>query len=56
MIWGKAVGLLGFMPSRPRDEVDRFFDLEYRRESADYRDVLNREFRKGLKNSSETAK
>lgn len=56
MIWGKAVGLLAFTPRRGNVEIDRYFDLEYRRESADYRDILNREFRKGLKTSGDSAK
>ncbi len=55
-MWGKAVGLIGFKPTRANDEIDRYFDLEYRRESADYREMLNRELRDDLKKSRGSAK
>lgn len=48
MIWGKAVGLIGFQPMRRGDEVDRYVELEFRRESADHRETMKREIRKGL--------
>jgi hypothetical protein len=56
LMWGKAVGLIGFQPTRANDEIDRYFDLEYRRESADYREILNRELRNDLKKSRSSAK